>query len=202
MFRMKKAHNKKYAVQQCGELFEAVSAGDVDRVKQFLAGGIHPDVRDSNGHTPLLMAVARNHYSVACELLGNGADVDAASQSGLTALMVACACGYKEMVSLLLSFGASPNITNCDGRTALMFAASNGYTRIVVILIYLQPEIDIDMTDFSGKSALDIAVALGNDDVARLLVAEGAYRSSIKPSQFGRQENGACSSLIAAGNYN
>jgi ankyrin repeat protein len=180
MFRIINSQDRKYSIQSCSDLIQAASDGDVVGVKQLLAEGAYPDSRDSENHTALLLAAAGNYCNVTYELLCHGSDVDAVNQSGLTALMVACACGYNDLVSLLLFYGANPNRANCDGRTPLMFASSSGYPGIVEMLLDVQPKIDVSMTDSSGKSALDIAIALGNDDVARLLAAEWALQSNVK----------------------
>ena len=58
---------------------------------------------------------------------------------------------------------------NINGQTPLMWAVNSGNIRSVQYLI--MQGVDLDVTDYSGKSAYDYAVNKGYDEIAKLLKA-------------------------------
>jgi ankyrin repeat protein len=88
----------------CGDIHEAVKAGDLAKVKSMLKR--NPELvysnRDYRGYTPLHYA-AEGHIDVAKFLLANGADINAMNRRGETALHVAAGAGSKDVVALLLA---------------------------------------------------------------------------------------------------
>jgi ankyrin repeat protein len=77
--------NKKQTLSK--KLFQAVATRDIKTVKAILAQGINPDVRDSDGRTPLMLACFLGDKEMAKVLLESGADVNAKDENGRTPLM-------------------------------------------------------------------------------------------------------------------
>lgn len=165
-------------VDESIEFIDAAHNGDVVRIKEFLNNGIHPDTQGPRGWTALRKAAERNKYEVAVELLNHGASIDATNYTGQTALMIACTYGHRDIASLLLLHGADPDLANICGRTALMLAASAGVSNVVGILLDMYLLIDLNKTDYCGKTALDTAVRYGHDNAAKMLKAAMAANTS------------------------
>ncbi len=102
------------------ELFKAVQAEDLSKVKKLLAQGVNPSARqDVLYRTALMNAINRNYLDIAQELLNKGADVNAQDIKGETALMRAINSGNASATKLLLDKGANPHIRDYNKKTAL-----------------------------------------------------------------------------------
>lgn len=113
------------------ELFTAIEAKAVDKVRQCLKEGANPnawDKRDKYENTPL-------HYAKNAEvvrlLLKAGADPKARDKDGCTPLHNASTAGS---VRLLLDAGADPMAKNHDGQTPLhkYFGKETGVVRLLL----------------------------------------------------------------------
>ena len=71
------------------DLEAAVDSGDIEKVKQLLAGGADINAQDQNGCTSLSRSVLRGHTHIAEFLVGAGADVNVRTSNGWTALDIA-----------------------------------------------------------------------------------------------------------------
>ena len=93
------------------ELFMAVDANDVEKVRQLLVAGTDPNAHTLNvDQTPLHIAAngrGDGHVEIIRLLLAAGAKVDAASEDGHTPLSVALMKGDLEIVQQLLAAGAA-----------------------------------------------------------------------------------------------
>ena len=115
------------------------------RVRDLLARGASPDVRDEDQRTPLHQAVLGNSVGLVGLLIESGADVNARDDQGFTPLhfaaqehapeiardvnardedgnsvlwrAVAAARGRDEIVRFLLENGARDDLANCEGVT-------------------------------------------------------------------------------------
>jgi ankyrin repeat protein len=70
-------------------LIEASAAGNLARVKAFLAANDIVNARDAKGGTALIRASENGHLDVVQALLASKADVNAKNNVGYTALMIA-----------------------------------------------------------------------------------------------------------------
>ena len=106
------------------------------------------------------------------ELLENGAEVDALDRYGQTALMLTARNGYSDAVRVLLDAGADLDRTAKYNLSALMLAVTNDRLDIVEQLIEAGADLEIEGTGapgFAGKTALEIALDLGRDEIAEVL---------------------------------
>lgn len=101
------------------ELVDAAFLADLDDVRHLLAQGAHPDARDEEQRTPLMLAVAEGHRELVQVLLDAGADPNLRDLDGWSALDVAVARKMIEIVWLLVQFGADVNASDDLGRSPL-----------------------------------------------------------------------------------
>ena len=102
-------------------MLEAVSAGNLDRVRQLLYEGHSVNAQDDDGNTALIFA-AESESQIVDLLLKSGGEVDHQNKVGLTALMVAVRAEDTESVRLLLAANSSTSIKNAEGMSAIEFA--------------------------------------------------------------------------------
>ena len=102
-------------------LHEAVASGNVLGTERLITYGVHLDVPDRNGLTPLMVAALERtaeNDEMARLLIGAGADLDAQSNTGMTALMFAVRSGSIEVARYMRLAGADTTLRNKTGRTA------------------------------------------------------------------------------------
>ena len=101
-------------------VWDAVSAGNLNVVKQALASGMDPNTKDpKSGGTLLTSAALMGHTEIVSVLLEHGADVNARSNDGGTALHAAAFLGRAETVKLLLDKGADTTLRHKMGGKAI-----------------------------------------------------------------------------------
>ncbi len=153
---------------------------------------------DTNGQTPLMLAVARYHpfpadldpkaswvelvkktrplmvqNEIVEMLLAHGAETNGADRNGETVLTLAALLGRTSVVKTLVEHGAKLNTPNRHGRTALMMAASDGNETLVKYLLKMGA--DVRLKDAMGETARQAAERRGHVEVVHLLrQAEGS----------------------------
>lgn len=146
---------------------QAVERGDTRAVELFLTAGMRPDVTDSMGQTPLIIAASRGRNNISQQLLSRGATANASDHAGTTALMVAAQNDHRQTAQVLLEHGADANLRDNAGQTALMRAAAQGHSRIARML--LERGARADLKDQQGRDALQWAEINNHADVINLL---------------------------------
>jgi ankyrin repeat protein len=82
---------------------------ELEWVGFLLSRGADPNMGDSNGDTPLIIAAGIGFEEAAGQMLRRGAKVDATNRRGETALTVAVQQRQPRLVELLLRAGANPD---------------------------------------------------------------------------------------------
>ncbi|MEP6490182.1 ankyrin repeat domain-containing protein [Microcoleus vaginatus GB2-A3] len=139
-----------------------------EMAKLLIAKGADVNAKNKNGLTPLHRARSK---AIAQILLAAGAKINikednARNGKGTTLLHNAAKIGFKELVQHLIKDGANVVIRDGIKRTPLHYAA----TKEVAALLML----DINAMDQSGNTPLHLAVDRGSQDIAELLIANGA----------------------------
>lgn len=141
-------------------LFGAAKSGNIEWVSDLIAAGADPDVRDSEGWTPLMRCldgdlVQSALCSVSRFLLNHGASAAAKSHDGTTALHVAAARGALCAIRDLLKRDADIEGEDVHGWTPLHHASSNGKFAASKLLLELGADPFAKTAD--GKTAIDFA---------------------------------------------
>ena len=138
-------------------LMTAARTGDAATIRALLVRGADPNVRDGfRGQTALMWAAARNNAAAVHALAELGANVHAKTATA----------GRAPRGNRL--FYAPPP----TGFTALMFAARGGHLDALRVL--LEAGADVNDTLSDGQSALVVAVANANWELAGHLLDRGA----------------------------
>ncbi|OHD16102.1 MAG: hypothetical protein A2086_06375 [Spirochaetes bacterium GWD1_27_9] len=151
-------------------LFNAVSNGDINKVKIALGEGAFIDAKDNDGATPLFWAAKKGFIDIINLLCEKGADPNVGSTYNWTPIMEPCISGDIEVVKLLVKYGADINAKTCENATPLIFASAEGQIEIVKLLLSLNAKVDVVMKDNNeGMTALLFASKNGHNEIVGLL---------------------------------
>jgi ankyrin repeat protein len=162
---------------------DAAKRGDSASVRELLRSGADVNGAQPDGTTALHWAAQNYDLSMADALLAGGANPNAANRYGVTPLYFACINGSGALVEKLVSAGADPNGTLLEGQTPLLTASKAGSVGAVGALLKSGAAVDAK-EDWRGQTALMLAAAQGNTEVARVLIANNANvraRSNLPP---------------------
>jgi ankyrin repeat protein len=149
----------------------AIQAGDAVSVGELLSEEANPDLRDSDGCTPLMIAAGLGRLNLVELLLTAGADVFAVEpRMGATALHKAAQSGDADVIGLLLDHGAfvdqqSPQL----GHTPLMDAVQ--HKQVAAVHQLLARGARTTIRNHWGETAFDLAQQDGAHDIAGLIRA-------------------------------
>ena len=149
----------------------AIRAGDEVSVGEILSAEADPDLRDSEGCTPLMIASGLGRLNLVELLLTAGADVFAVEpRMGATALHKAAQSGDPDVIALLLDHGAfadqqSPRL----GHTPLMDAVQHKHEAAVRLLLARGARTAV--RNHWQETALDLALQDGQQSIAGLIRA-------------------------------
>ncbi|XP_018611206.1 ankyrin repeat domain-containing protein 7-like [Scleropages formosus] len=108
--------------------------------KLLLEHKAHIDAQNSNGCTPLILAVMVKHFEMAKLLLEEGADVNTKDHEQWTPVMIAAYEGLANLVSLLLLHNADVTAKDKRGKTTDDHAVCNGYFLSVFYLFMMKAQ--------------------------------------------------------------
>jgi ankyrin repeat protein len=159
-------------------LFQAIEAGDPERMRALIAAGANLAETDEDGcFTALGQAAYLGRSAIVRLLLDAGAAADEKSATA-TALGAAALGGQVEAAEILVRQGASLDSADEVGLTPLMHAAHVGQLAVVRYLV--ESGADMDQrhrwTRYGQQpSALDYAVQEGFPEIAEYLLERGAH---------------------------
>ncbi|MFI5714527.1 ankyrin repeat domain-containing protein [Nocardia sp. NPDC051750] len=154
----------------------AARSGSPTVVRRLIEAGADPDARNTAGHTPQDIAAAHHRYKIASLLVVPDAAGGPVPGEGISLLDVV-ADGRVAETERLLGLGADPMARTPNGWTALHLAARHEHSEIAQLL--LAADAALTAADDEGRTALDVAVEYGLDDMTRLLREAG--RAKISP---------------------
>jgi ankyrin repeat protein len=111
--------------------FAAGYPSNAEIIKVLIEMGADVNVIESNGLTPLHMAVIVGDVEIVEALASGGADVDAVEYNGCTPLHAAASQGFLEIAKILVDGGADISIENNKKQTPLDLARMTGHEEMV-----------------------------------------------------------------------
>lgn len=153
------------------ETVHAARTGNNEKLKPELIKGVSPNEAGRDRIPMLLLAAANGHRSTVELLLEYGADPNRRAPDGSTPLTVVSLSGRADIAEVLLQAGADPNRSGANRDLPLFIATRARQTAIVEALV--RHGVDIDATDMTGRSALDLAEENHFREIAALLRAAG-----------------------------
>ena len=160
-------------------LLLAVRSNRAKVVKYLLQQGADPNTRSLDNVTPLSAACFDGNTRLIKYLLDFGANPDMRDGTGKAPIIYAAAKGFSNVVRILIDKGVDPNQRYGSGLTALMWAAGHtsdtpGPDGIKTLKVLTGHEVDLDVQDARGMTALMYAYQLNNTGAASLLLSLGA----------------------------
>ncbi|XP_069374508.1 ankyrin-2b isoform X20 [Paralichthys olivaceus] len=146
----------------------AARAGNIDKVLEYLKGGVDISTCNQNGLNALHLAAKEGHVDLVQELLDRGAAVDSATKKGNTALHIASLAGQAEVVKILIKRGADINSQSQNGFTPLYMAAQENHLDVVRYLLENGGNQSTATED--GFTPLAIALQQGHNQVVSVLL--------------------------------
>ncbi|MHA7877466.1 MAG: ankyrin repeat domain-containing protein [Bacteroidota bacterium] len=168
--------------------------GNVNLIRHFLDLGEDINARDSQGDTPLHIAVRYRQEAAIRLLLAQGANVATRVYSTeRTPLHIAAENGHEDVIEVLLDPRWNPradiNARDSAGRTPLHVAVTRSHHNVICLLLGRGGSLEAQDND--GWRPLHYATFSGNDSTVRLLLARQAEVDI-------RENNGATPLHIAA----
>ncbi|XP_069491046.1 inversin [Ambystoma mexicanum] len=154
----------------------AVAAGNESVVEALTSyQGCRVMAYDNLFRTPLHWAALLGHASIARRLLDRHREGAVPSDGqGATPLHYAAQSNYPETVEVFLRHPTGCDDADLEGRTAFMWAAGKGSDDVVRAMLVLKPELDVNLADRYGGTALHAASLAGHVSTVRLLLEQGA----------------------------
>ena len=165
-------------LRQYTGLLAAAARGDAAQIRDLLAKGEKPDVRDGRGRTPLHVAAHASKVEAMRALVAGGANPNALENDRYDIITIAAVANDLPVLEAALALGCSAkNITSRYDGTALIAAAHLGHADVVRRLI--RAGAPLDHVHNLGWTALIESIVLGDGgarhtDTLKSLVEAGA----------------------------
>ncbi|KAM4049876.1 ankyrin-2 isoform 34-T34 [Anomaloglossus baeobatrachus] len=147
---------------------KAARSGNLDKVLEYLKGGVDINTCNQNGLNALHLAAKEGHLYLVQELLERGSSVDSATKKGNTALHIASLAGQVEVVKTLVKQGANINAQSQNGFTPLYMAAQENHLEVVKYL--LENGANQSTATEDGFTPLAVALQQGHNMVVAILL--------------------------------
>ncbi|XP_060102876.1 ankyrin-2 isoform X2 [Heteronotia binoei] len=160
--------NRKRKSDSNASFLRAARAGNLDKVVEYLKGGIDINTCNQNGLNALHLAAKEGHMGLVQELLERGSAVDSATKKGNTALHIASLAGQAEVVKVLVKEKANINAQSQNGFTPLYMAAQENHIEVVKYL--LENGANQSTATEDGFTPLAVALQQGHNQAVAILL--------------------------------
>ncbi|MCX6865732.1 MAG: ankyrin repeat domain-containing protein [Verrucomicrobia bacterium] len=153
-------------------LVRALLDHDTALAALLLEAGVYTEQRDTQGRTPLAIAVENHDLAAAFMLLNAHANVDATVANHACVLGIAVARGDAVMAAALLDAGARAEGLMPDGEKVLPWAIRQG--RLELVKMMMKAGADPHLKDRRENPLLHVAMESGRRDLMDALIQLGA----------------------------
>lgn len=170
-------------LEGCTALFYAVIMSNHSTVELLLNAGAKSDIKTNRNATALMHAISGSDNQSAKLLIDSGADIHVQNSEGENVLMMACQRNQIAMAERLIGLGADVNAQDKNGNSVLMVMAHELWSKNQreILEMLLNTDIDITLTNNTGKTAMSIARDDDRDDWASYLESR-ILEKTIHPS--------------------
>lgn len=153
-------------------IHEAALMGDVEIITTLQSKGANPNRLTGHNFTPLMIAASKGHEAAVAHFLTcDGVSINAVNQQNETALTLAIINDHAGVVRQLIAAGADVNLQAGDVPPLVLAVLQ---TKVVLNAVLEAADINLNIQDKNGRTALNAAFYKGNEDYARLLYQRGA----------------------------
>lgn len=168
-------------------IFTCIKANAPEIIKHVLKLGVNPNIRNSDGDTPLCAAVRADKVDAVSALLQGGADPDFSQENGSRAVHIASDEGHSDLIRLIAAHDGDleepvPSPALHEGFTPLMLATRRGHTGCVKVLV--DSGVSLNTAKRDMYTAVHLAALNGQVDALRVLLDAGANRSPREENSF------------------
>jgi ankyrin repeat protein len=178
---LEKGHDVNHKTPADGStpLHAAVLSGSSTVVAKLVERGADPTIPNSNGTSPIVLAVQGGDVEVARTLVSRLTPAKLTAirnAAGHTLLYMAAHKNDSQMARMLLEADVPPSVSAEDtGNTPLHVAAFRGNAEICKLLLLFDAPVNVESSN--GFTPLHVAAAAGAAPVVRLLLQHGADAS-------------------------
>jgi len=160
------------------DFFEAIKAGELERVKAMVSAAPALVNARSEAGSAVLTAVYHRHKEIVNLLVARGAELT---------LFDACAAGELERVERLIAEASGPtpidiNAHSDDGWTPLHLAAFFGHVKVMELLLAHGADVAARSANPTGNTPLHAALAANQKMAVGLLIGHGADVNALDAS--------------------
>ncbi|KAI6189373.1 Ankyrin [Aphelenchoides bicaudatus] len=154
------------------------NSNNIEIVRKLIELKADINAQTTNEWTALHLAAMKAGTQLLQLLLDNGAKLEVRDDSGLTPLHHAVSSNKLENTKWFISKGSIEfaNIKSVEKWTALHLAAEYGDSEMVKLLV--EAGIELEATDYFGRTSLHFAVMSNSYENAKILIANGANVNS------------------------
>ncbi len=150
-------------------IHEAITAGDLSRVNELIAGdSLALNIRDESGRSPLMLSAELGRSDFVAVLATAGADLNLRDGKSRSALHLAIQKGSVKAVQVLLESGAEIEARDAVQRTPLILAAEGPSLEVAKLL--LENGADINAEAIRGYTAILWGARNQNENFVNLLI--------------------------------
>ena len=155
-----------------GALLTAVQTQNFQQIDWLLAVGVFTEQLDSQGRTPLRIALEHGDGATVLKLLTAKANPNAITPDRSSLLGAAVSRGQIAITEKLLTAGARVDGLTPEGEKILPWAVRNG--RLLAVRALMRAGADPRLTDRDGNPLLLVAMASGRREIFKSLIERGA----------------------------
>ena len=139
-------------------LFNAVKVSDYEKTSEFLEKGkATANIIDSEGLLPISYALKNDDETMYQILIKNGADINKNILDKSSNLIFYIKRERFKLLHNLIEDGVNLNFQDNTGMTALMHAIENVNLEAIKVLIQNKKNLELEISDYSGKTVFDYA---------------------------------------------